>query len=594
MRRGSGFITWYLLIVGAMAVIACLPGGTLMALLITAMALPLFGIPGFLIAASPTILIYSTSLLPLWLALTDLQRRIWLIAVTALIPAVVAVGPGLFARHSADAFAARMDARDFARPSPLKPKSIELAGDMTSGLYVYGQTVGDKFASCNDVCRRLLFGGEVERVRMIRIPDIYMNKRGGTTHSATYRLEHRDSCPQLYPDGTSIEKAVRDRLLAGDCIVQDDSDTSKADAAATLLTTYSVHHYPSKPAAGGPDSIESVKELSIAARDEAGGLSPFVLRNQTTALIAALPFYIGAEMHMQGGYNGPVLGRVTRVIHPIDLMQVLRDTFGFKLAAIEAPPPQAAKELTERILALPRDTTPVLSAQQQDVINDRLTEIARQPTPSDADVDFLRRVIGDDRIGEAKLGIALQNMFRKFTVRLAPLIPVMVERLKAPVPERIGHYKSMLGWSLASFPADSLKPYSAALVAIVAAQPDWPSNGVLTRLAELGNDDATKLVIDRLDSKSQRQFAAVAACRASPDVWPALERAVLAHLSPPPPGDHLRDDERPLLLALVRFGKKDVAVDLIEKRGLFNKKRTLDLLAKHEPGFAPEHCRDPL
>ena len=98
---------------------------------------------------------------------------------------------------------------------------------------------------------------------------------------------------------------------------------------------------------------------------------------------------------------------------------------------------------------------------------------------------------------------------------------------------------------------------------------------------------------DLVDGVVEGQFAAIAACRANPDVWPALESAVIAHLTPPRQGYTLQDDEQPLMLALVRFGKKDLVAGMIEKRGLFDK-RTPERLAKLEPGFAPEHCRAPL
>ncbi|HEX2512594.1 MAG TPA: hypothetical protein VHK44_08375, partial [Xanthobacteraceae bacterium] len=113
-------------------------------------------------------------------------------------------------------------------------------------------------------------------------------------------------------------------------------------------------------------------------------------------------------------------------------------------------------------------------------------------------------------------------------------------------------------------------------------------------LAELGGDQAVNLVIRRLDSKSVRQFAAVAACRASAEAWPSLEPAVLSHLTPPRKGTQLQDDEAPLLLALVRFGKKQLVADMIAQRGLFDEKRTFERLAKFEPGFDPKRCRDML
>jgi hypothetical protein len=80
---------------------------------------------------------------------------------------------------------------------------------------------------------------------------------------------------------------------------------------------------------------------------------------------------------------------------------------------------------------------------------------AKQSTLSDADVDFVRRVIADRRVAEAKLGLVFQTMFRKHTERLAPLISVVLDRISTPVPQSVGHYQSMLGWSLANFSADT-------------------------------------------------------------------------------------------------------------------------------------------
>jgi hypothetical protein len=486
-----------------------------------------------------------------------------------------------------------MSKGDISRPVAVQPKTIELNGDGTSGMFVYGQTIGDQYASCIEVCRRLLFNGEADWVRMTRTPDIYMNKRSGMSRSVTYHVEHRDSCPQLYPDGTRIEKAVRDRLIAGDCLIADSGGNSAPDATVMFTTRYFNQQYPPKPPDQGPNLaiIVTVKELGIESRQD-GVLVPVVQQTETVALTLALPFYIGSEMHMQGGYNGPTIGRNKTEMKPIELAQALRDAFGYKVTEISAPPSEDATKIAEHILALPPEANPVLSAQQQDGLNDVLAAIAKQPTLSDADVDFVRRVIADKRVTEAKLGIVFQNIFRKHTARLEPLIPFVLDRISTPVPQSVGHYQSMLGWSLTNFSADSLRPYRDKMVAVVEAQADWPSNGVLTRLAELGSGEAVSLVVRQLDSKSVRQFAAVAACRATAEAWPQLEPAVLAHLTPPRQGNSLQDDERPLLLALVRFGKKPLAVDMIEKRDLFDKQRTLVRLAKFDAGFVPEHCRD--
>jgi hypothetical protein len=517
-----------------------------------------------------------------------------LAAAALVIPAAIAIGPGLVSREETRLFAAQMGKDDMSRPATPKPNSIELNGDGTSGLFVYGETVGDANASCNEICRRLLFNGEVDRVRMTRTPDIYMNRRAGSTRSVTYRIEHRESCSQAYPNGTNIEKAVRDRLIAGDCLIAEVGGGADVAATVQFTTRYFNQSYLVKLPDNAPAHaiVVTVKDLHIDSRQDSA-LVPVLRQSETVALTLAMPFYIGTEMHMQGGYNGPTIGRDKNVTKPVDLAQVLRETFGFKIGEISPPPPEDAAKLAERILALPPDANPKLSAQQQDALNDVLVAIAKQPALSDADVDFVRRIIADHRVTEAKLGVVLQDMFRKYTARLESLVPVVLERISTPVPESVGHYQSMLGWSLANYPAEVLRPYRDNMIAVVEVQPDWPSSGVLTRLAELGGDEAVNLVIQRLDSKSVRTFAAVAACRASAESWPALEPAVLAHLAPRG-GNSLQDDERPLLLALVRFGKKELVTEMIEKRGLFDHKRTLERLAKFEPGFAPEYCRDGL
>jgi hypothetical protein len=593
MRRGRKFLIFYFAFFGALSVVAVIPGGALILLLITAMGLPLFGMPGFLAIASPTILLYSIALVPLGLALTMPSRRILRIAAAVGLPIMLAIGPGLLSQQQARQFGLRMSKDDLSRPAAERPRTVELIGDAASGMFVYGQTVGDAHASCNEICWRLLFNGEADWVRMTRTPDIYINKRSGQTFSVSYHIERRDSCPQVYPDGTRIEKAVRDRLIAGDCLIADTADNAPPAATVTFTTVYFNQHYPARPPEQGPDlaTVVTVKDLRIETR-QAGTLKPVVQQTETVALTIALPFYIGSEIHMQGGYNGPTIGRNRTEMKAIDLAQLLRDTFGYKIAGISAPPSEDATEIAERILALPPQNNPVLSAQQQDALNDVLAVIAKQPALSDTDIDFVRRVVADKRVTEAKLGVAIQNIFRKYSALLEPLIPVVLDRISTPVAESVGHYQSMLGWSLTNYSADSLRPYRNKMVAIVEAQPDWPSSGVLTRLAELGSDEAVNLVIRRLHSKSVQQYAAIAACRASAEAWPLLEPAVLAHMATPRRGNSLQDEEKPLMLALVRFGKKSLVADMIEKRELFDKKRVLSRLEKFEAGFGPEHCRD--
>ncbi len=100
MRRGRKFLTIYFVVFGALSLLAVIPGVPLMVLLLTSMALPLFGAPGFLVIASPTILLYSSALVPLWRALAVPGRGIWPIAIALAAGFPIAAGNRNRTRHA--------------------------------------------------------------------------------------------------------------------------------------------------------------------------------------------------------------------------------------------------------------------------------------------------------------------------------------------------------------------------------------------------------------------------------------------------------------------------------------------------------------
>src|SRR5262249_23176373 len=207
----------------------------------------------------------------------------------------------------------------------------------------------------------------------------------------------------------------------------------------------------------------------------------------------------GAAMDMQcGNCNGATIGRDTIVTKPIDLAQALRHTLGYALGEISAPPAEPPRQVSEGLLTLPAGTASTFSAQQQDVLSDALSDIVKKQEPSDTDIDFIRRVIADERVTNNMVGISIENMSRRNPALFEPLIPIILERMMVQVDQRNGHYKGALGWSLQNVSADKLRPYSDKMISIVANQPDWTTNGILVRLAELGSDDALNLVIQRL------------------------------------------------------------------------------------------------
>jgi hypothetical protein len=210
-----------------------------------------------------------------------------------------------------------------------------------------------------------------------------------------------------------------------------------------------------------------------------------------------------------------------------------------------------------------------------------------------ADVDLIRRVIADSRIDSPQIGISLSDVFRRHQEELRGLIPIVLEPMKLPIPEQMGHYQSALGWAVARYPSEELEPYRDQIAAVLEAQPDWPSVGLLTRIAELGGQP-TELIEQRLDAKSTtvRQFAAIATCRAPDEAWLKLEPAVRSHVSAGAGHNAYWEVTSSLYLALIRHGEKPFVVEMIEQSTAFDKERMLKRVATLEAGFSPDRCRE--
>jgi hypothetical protein len=230
------------------------------------------------------------------------------------------------------------------------------------------------------------------------------------------------------------------------------------------------------------------------------------------------------------------------------------------------------------------------SAQQQDLIRDLLRAIHKNSSLSDTDLARIKRVIADRRVTSGQIGLALTPLFRKHPDRMASLIPVVIDRLTVPVPERVGHYQSLLSGSLNVYPVALVQPYRDTIVAIVEAQPDWPSAGLLALMGDL-EGDASDLLARRLESKSYtvRQAAAYAICRTTPENWVKLEPVVLANLRPETKNGRLLDGDRQLLLALIRFGKKETADRLLTAINPTNNEGTERWLAERAADL-PKRC----
>ena len=594
MRRGQKFLIYYFLFFGALSVIAVIPGGALFVLILTGMALPLFGMPGFLVIVSPTILLYSVSLVPLWLALTAPHRRPWRTAIAVLIPVAVAVGPGLVARFQVWSFAQRTNRDDFTNVALGHPKTIEIIADELTEFFANG--VGDTRVPCGDACRRVLFNQEVEQVRLTKAPAVFRGSRPSAPRfSVSYHIEHRPSCPDLYSPNAAVDKAIRDRLAAGECLIFDTGDNERREATLDFTT---LNHWQLNPVGGDMQAptgaiIERVLRLQIAQQQAGAAAVRVQQRTEIKALAASIPFYIGFEMHMQGGYNGPILGRDVVIENPADLTTVLRQTFGFAVADIAPLSGADAVKLADQIFSLPHDNYPTLSREQQGLLADIVAGMAKKPDLAAADFNFVLRLLNEPRIGEATIGFNIQKVVQRYPSNFTTAIPVMLDRIETPALQSDGRYQTSLSWTLMAYPADILRPYRDQIVRIVEKEKSGPAGPLLARISELG-EPPVDLIAERLKSKAPevRGFAALAICRADSEAWPALEPLALAHLADGTMDSRLQDDHRKLILALVRFGNKAVAAEALARLLSRGQEDAQKRLATFEPGFGADRCRD--
>ena len=177
-----------------------------------------------------------------------------------------------------------------------------------SGLFVNG--VGDQKAACGDACRRLLFNGEVENVRVTKRSVPSRNWPASVIGSVSYRIERRESCPEAYPEGGRIDKAVRDRVIAGDCLIA--SATAEGQPPEATLSLLTLHDSQLLPL----DDLQWIASIKLIRRLrieqlEGAHTTTILQRTEIQAEPLALPFYFGYDFQrMLGGQSGQQLGRV--------------------------------------------------------------------------------------------------------------------------------------------------------------------------------------------------------------------------------------------------------------------------------------------
>jgi hypothetical protein len=350
-------ILWFLFFI-ALGVASFSPGIVFLTLILTA------GIGGLLMIAANTILLYSFVFLPTLFALrrhdggVAARRRRTLFALA--IPAIVAIAPGPLSILQAERFARTMDFDDFQHLALGKPKTLEIANDN----WDYPHSPGEK-PLCNDVCQRLLFNHEIDRVRMVNLPAPSINYQGdvqatGKPFGITYSVARQVSCPEANLPRNFTETAVHDHLVTGECLIAVSDDQSQADVQVAETTLYAGYFEPldprifPRPNVSPPwplrTSAARIRRLTITQRDDAGVGHPIMQRTESKLEALAIPFYFGHHVGIPPNVVdvGPNLGRRQFAVNSIDVAQILKTNFGFKLDPVSPADPTAAAGTPQR------------------------------------------------------------------------------------------------------------------------------------------------------------------------------------------------------------------------------------------------------
>jgi hypothetical protein len=434
------------------------------------------GILGLVVIAANTVLLYSVASLPTLVALTSgpiaiVARSVFFwIALGILV--VVAVAPGLISQQSARSFVTTLSHSDFARRSSERPKSIELGTDdwdfQNFKAPPYMQ------APCNDLCRRLLFNHEVERVRMVNLPHPF--KHPGGPVAVTYTIENSVSCADaVWPNAADpLEEAVRDRIASGECLISTTNAPGRTDASLLRKTLYNDYAPAIRTADLSPPpwvKTKRIKRVNLTQRHSDGSSDALVQQTEFRLETYGLPFYFSYVGTMNIERDGPTPGSTPVTYNAIDVAQTLRKAFGFSLDPVKPLQASEVSQLIDRILSL--TTTDAFNAQQTGVINDAVSEIIKKSELSKGDLAFVRRVIADPRINDPQIGINIRASFRKFPTQFEPLIGVVVERLVIPAPQGFGTYEPELACSLQAFTLEELRPYRERIHEVKEKQPKW-------------------------------------------------------------------------------------------------------------------------
>ncbi len=536
-----------------------------------------FGI-GLLFGLAPLAFLYATALLPALFAYGFRLHAAWVIVIAVVPVALLALGPPLLARTLADVQFATLTSGDFHKRGPRTPKTIEF---VRRAPFYGGPNTPLRDAVCDATCQKLLLNGEVERVVIAAMqPSGWVGRRVG------YTRERLSACPPAFANGEDALPETASAAAHGTCIVPD-----VEDKAPTALTVTDFVRYPHEDGFAGPPPTgmltipRSIRRLDIVDRTEA---EPVVIRHatETTMRVLAMPLLLlpggtGQQLEFAEQWQ-----RDTVVDNPIDVDEILRRGFGFRVAKIEGFDRLDEETLLRLFLDRPGDEP--IDDVAQTALAKVMQELARRADLDQPAVALVRDVIADHRIANVMpVGRVLQRhpeLTRQF-------MPDVLARFDWQEAAGTRDTYSPLAVEVMRLTTAELRPYGERLAGFVADGAKWAWVFV-PRLGDLSADPVPLLGRALAsDSIAYQRHAVTGICRLDPAIAAPLAEPLIGYLDQvklgrAPPWDFVTG-----IVALRRFGRDDAVERLLgrltaDQRAQFDRR-----MKRRQPGDTVDSCR---
>lgn len=284
-------------------------------------AFKLLLVPGATLLGANSVLLYGLVFVPIYYALKYNHYRALLFSVGVAGTAALAFLPGIASKQLLNGYAEHAAAFDFADPTSLRPRSIQLIGQAAES-----NVPADK--QCDELCRKILMAG---------VSEVYIGD--GTSSSGhfsfrRFRLAERADCRA----GAKGSELSSDQPDAEDCIVADDAIDPDPDVVVRQMRI---------PAGNGQIrandcsararlslavAIGDLLRLEIVERDASG----WKLAERRTGFIGYAvpsPFYVGAVTCPAAGGRklATQLASEPKVVRSADITELLKRRYNLVL-----------------------------------------------------------------------------------------------------------------------------------------------------------------------------------------------------------------------------------------------------------------------